>query len=595
MIPTTSSRRAFGVLIAGALYAIAAGAAYWPVSPLDAHHLVGCACSDPVQEVWFLNWTSYALQHGLNPFFTNYMLAPHGADLGANTSMPLLGLLGMPVTVSLGPVATYNLLLRLAFAASGTSMFVVLRRYAKWQPAAFAGGLLFAFSPFMVTHGQRHLFLIFLPLLPPLIPLLDDWLISPRRSPLRSGLLLGAGTGLEYLISPEVVLLTALMVGIALIVLAFTYRDEVMARLPRLLSGTAAALVIFAVVAGYPIWMLLFGAQHPHGPPHPVADLDSFRENLLSPIVPTGTQAIAPAALQRVAHLPPLTFENALYLGIPFAGLLVYLAIRSRRETLVVVAGIVGLAAAILSLGTVLDVGSIQLLPVMPFRALAVIPILQNLEPARLTLFVDFAAAVIFAVGLDAVRSHGWTALRDSPPDRRRTLSVTAIALVALVPLVPRLPYPSVSARVPALFTTRAVDIIPNGAIALTYPYDYPPLNDAMSWQLASGMRFRIVGGDAFVPLPPGVRAFQTPPPGPKLAQRVLLNDSPTPPPVDETTARAVRSTCLLTRADVVLVYLASPDAARVARIFVLALGATPRFAGGMAIWTHVRADLRRR
>ncbi len=104
-----------------------------------------------------------------------------GANLAIDTSMPLLGILGIPITLLAGPVATFNLLLRLGLAASGASMFGVLRRYVSWWPAAFGGGLLFAFCPYLANQAIRHLFLSFVPLVPLFIPILDDWLISRTR------------------------------------------------------------------------------------------------------------------------------------------------------------------------------------------------------------------------------------------------------------------------------------------------------------------------------------------------------------------------------------------------------------------------------
>src|SRR5215469_4050027 len=175
---------------AGAVYFVLACLMYWPVAPLDGSHLAGCACGDPEQQTWFLAWTSFALAHGHNPLLTSYLHAPMGANLAINTSMPLLGVLGMPVTLLAGPVATFNLLLRIGLAASGASMFGVLRRYVSWWPAAFGGGLLFAFSPYLANQAVRHLFLSFVPLVPLFIPIIDDWLITRRRSPVRSGLVL---------------------------------------------------------------------------------------------------------------------------------------------------------------------------------------------------------------------------------------------------------------------------------------------------------------------------------------------------------------------------------------------------------------------
>ncbi len=178
-------RAAAAVGAAGAVYFVLACLIYWPAAPLDASRMPGCACGDAEQQTWFLAWVSYALTHGHNPFLTSYLHAPLGANLAIDTSMPLLGVLGMPVTLLAGPVATFNLLLRLGLAASGASMFGVLRRYVSWWPAAFLGGLMFAFSPYLADQAARHLFLSFVPLVPLFIPLLDDWLISRTRAPLR--------------------------------------------------------------------------------------------------------------------------------------------------------------------------------------------------------------------------------------------------------------------------------------------------------------------------------------------------------------------------------------------------------------------------
>jgi hypothetical protein len=112
-----------------ALYLLLACFAFWPVPPLDRAHLVGCACADPAQQTWFLAWTSHALSHAQNPLFTSFLNVPAGANLAIDTSMPLLGVLGLPVTLLAGPVATVNLLLRLGLALSAISMYAVLRRY----------------------------------------------------------------------------------------------------------------------------------------------------------------------------------------------------------------------------------------------------------------------------------------------------------------------------------------------------------------------------------------------------------------------------------------------------------------------------------
>ena len=88
---------------AGVVYLALACLPYWPVSPFDPTHLVGDRVySDAVQQAWFLQWVAFALGHGQNPLFSTYLNAPAGVNLAVNTSMPLLGFLGWPVTALSG-------------------------------------------------------------------------------------------------------------------------------------------------------------------------------------------------------------------------------------------------------------------------------------------------------------------------------------------------------------------------------------------------------------------------------------------------------------------------------------------------------------
>lgn len=619
--------------VALAAYLALACLAFWPVAPLDARHLPGCACGDPAQQTWFLAWASFAFGHGHNPLFTTYLNVPAGANLAVDTSMPLLGALGMPVTLLAGPVATFNLLLRLGLALSAMSMYLVLRRYTRWWPAAFGGGLLFGFSAYMAGQAERHVFLVFVPLVPLLIPLLDDWLVSLRRPPVWSGVVAGLAAGLEYLISPEILLASAMLAAVGLAYLGLRHRAAARKRLGALARGLAAAVPVFLLVAGYTVWLLLAGVGRPAGPLHTLADLTRYHGDLLAPFVPTSNQAIAPAALARTGNslVAGRKIENGFYLGIPLAVLLCYLTFRCRRVPVVAASAVAGAAAFVLSLGPRLTLGNRVIFPVMPFVLLEHLPLLQDLEAARLSLFLQLTAAVIFGVGLDRVRATGWRAglagtgateavsgagaaaggagaaaggasaagglvVRGGVP-LERSLAVVAAGLVALAPLVPRLPFVSHPVTTPPPFTSGAVSVIPAGSVALTFPYDRAPHNDAMLWQAASGMRFRIIGGDAFVPGPGGRSTWKPNPAGPPILRHILLAGTsahPAPPPTGRRAAAAIRQLCARYRAGVVLVDPAARYGPTMAALMRRALHAPPVKVGRMDVWTHVQAGLHR-
>ncbi|HEY2304699.1 MAG TPA: hypothetical protein VGI05_02340 [Streptosporangiaceae bacterium] len=641
----------------GAVYLVLACLLYWPATPFGTGHLPGCACGDPEQETWFLAWTSHALTHGLNPFFTQYLNAPRGANLAIDTAMPLLGVLGMPITLLAGPVATFNLLLKLGLAASGASMFWVLRRYTSWWPAAFGGGLLFAFSPYLAGQAVRHVFLIFVPLVPLFIPLLDDWLVSRRRSPVRSGLLLGLVAALQYLISPEILLTSTIMAVVGLAWLALRYPRAVPERAGALARGLAAALPVFLVIAGYAIWLLIAGPNRPAGPVHILSGLARYHADLLSPLFPTGRQLLAPGVLKAVGERLPAggTIENGFYLGFPLLVLLCYFVIRYRRVPLVAVAAVIGLVAFILGLGAKLTVaGKASGIP-LPFAVFTRLPILQNLEPARLSLYVQLAAAVIVAVGLDRTWAYGWRRTStvaghgqpspadslvpvavpatgkghgqrpapphgaagpgdtqgpadpgppgqgEGPPGRARgwvrPVVVAAVGLVALFPLVPELPIHSHPVRVPRFFTSTQVRGVPPGAVVLTFPFELAPRNDAMMWQAASGMRFRLLGGDVFAPGAVVRSAWHPLPQGPPVLAAVLeagqYPHTP-PPPMTAGAVAAIRQLCAASGVAAVFVDRKTHYGHDFDLLVSRALGTPGRVEGRLSVWLNVQRDLRR-
>ncbi|MBV9830792.1 MAG: hypothetical protein JOZ82_04295, partial [Marmoricola sp.] len=423
-----------------------------------------------------------------------------GVNLGVNTSMPLLGFLGWPVTASSNSVAAFNFLLRLSLALSALSMYLVLRRYVRSRAAAFVGGLLFGFSPYMLAEGRVHVFLVFLPLLPPLIPLVDHWLVRADRNPYRSGALVGLLLGLEMLVSVELAALFAILVVIALIPVAIRHRDLVRSRLSVLGRGLVTAGATGILIGGYPAWMFLFGPQRPNGPPHSVYGLDLYHADLLSLVVPSRPQLLRPPLLHAVADqfVRGNFHENGFYLGVPLLLVLVLGAVWLRRDTLVLSMATLGCVSFVLGLGIQLTVAARSTPIPLPFAAVTVVPALQEIGPTRFALPIQLAAAVLLALVLDrALQRFALTGIR-------RWAAVTAVSLVALVPLLPNGPVKSVPLPPSSYFASSAVTEIPAGATVLPYPYAGYTTNVAMVWQVDSDMRFRMPGGEIYVPGPTG-------------------------------------------------------------------------------------------
>ncbi len=487
-------RRAWIVVACVFVYVALAVALFWPVPPWDSSRIIadpwGQGYGDPQQTLWFLEWLPFALRHGLELYQTNYLNYPTGVSLANNTLSPLLGLLATPVTVSLGPVVAFNLLLRLAFASSAGAMFLVLRTWCRW-PAAFIGGLFYGFGPYMIGQGQIHLDLVFVAIPPLIVWCIYQLLVVRRHRPVIMGAVLGALAGAQALIDPEVLAFLGVVVVIGLAFIALRTRHKLRQRLSDLVKASASAIVVFGVIAGYMLWWMLLASGHLVGPPQPLANLQLYRADLLGLIVPTSNQLIAPAALAKISasFMYYNVTENVTYLGLPLMFFIGGVAVFWRRERVVLTSALLALVAFIFSLGSPLMIDNRSTGIPMPEALLAHLPLVDGVVPARFGLVVSLFVAIVLGIGADRL----FYTMRSRTTLRRGAAIAGVVVLVAsLAFIIPRAPL--ASQRLPDEYVA-TLDAIPPGSVVLNYPYTIFPWTEAMYWQATDGMRFRILGG----------------------------------------------------------------------------------------------------
>ncbi|HZM56417.1 MAG TPA: hypothetical protein VFC03_15455 [Acidimicrobiales bacterium] len=498
----------------GASYLAVAITLYWSVwstSP-GTHMQLG---GDQFATVWFLRWIPFALTHAHNPFFTTFGNYPFGVDLLTNTSVPLLGLVGAPVTLLFGPTASYNLWCTVALAGSATAGYLFARRWTSWRPAAWVCGLLYGFSPYEVaqSHGG-HLNLTFV-VFPPLILLATHEVVVRRqRAPLTAGVVLGLLVVAQFFVSSEVLASTLVVDAVCVIAVLVMGRRSIWEHLRPTLVGAAWAAGVSAALLAYPVWLALRGPGHINGPIQLVPQ--AYRADLLGPVVPDAFVWLAPTGMVRIADgFANSTAENGSYLGIT---LLVTLAVGTvllwRRSAVARTAAIGGMAAFVLSLGGGLVIrhrpGAVVSGLPLPERLLARLPLLSNTIPVRYSLYVTLFAGLLLALVLD--RLHSTVAARSASAGRSPGASALlagsvplALALVCLLPLAPDLPLPGVAdPNTPAYFASPSLAATPAGEVSILYPYPSSAAPEGELWQADGGMHFKSPGGYFLVPDGPG-------------------------------------------------------------------------------------------
>ncbi len=468
------------------------------------------AAGDSELFMWMLSWVPYSLSHGLNPFFTDFLIYPHGANL-LWTLIPLVpGLLLSPALLLVGPVAGYNLSMTLALALSAWAAYLVFNRLVEDRAGSFVGGLIFGFSPYMLAHSLGHPNLVICVTPPLVLWILAELLVWQRRPAWQPGIALGVLAGLQLLTTPEILLTTALAAALGVILLALLRWREVAPRLRHVVTGLGFGVLAFIPLAAYPLYFLFFGPQQVHGV---VREQDIYVTDVMNFFVPTHVQLLASHA--PVPITGPWTGDDAewnAYIGLPLIALLAFTAWLGRRNLLVVWAAVLGVGVAVLSLGPHLHVaGQIHFHIPLPWLALQKLPLFDNVLPARLMLFFYLLGGIAVAFFIREMR-------RSRVAWRRAAAWVwIGASLAALLPVVP---WPATPNPVPRFFTSTEVRRIPDGSVALVAPFSTAPgfqlgpgqgsATYPMLWQVASGMRFRMPEGSLNVPdvngLPTGGR-----------------------------------------------------------------------------------------
>ena len=593
-----SGRHLGSVVLTGCVvvFAILSVALFLPIGPFDNSHLPGRGYYDPAQMVWFLDWTAFAIRHGLNPFHTSYIDFPTGVDLGNSPSGTILGLLGAPLTFLVGPVAAWNFLIRLALFLSATSMFFVIRTWCQRTEAAFFGGLIYGFGPYLLNEAQgneAHLNLAFAPFLPGIVWCVYDLAVAQRHRPVRMGFLLGALAGVQALIDLEMLVDLAVVTAVSIGVAAAVQRAEVMRLARHFAIGLAAAGGVFLVLTGDLFWWMLFAPDHVSGSVVSPGALQQYSTDLLGPVTPTSNELLAPGPVARAADgFIVGNFGNGDYLGIPLIAAWLATVIALRRDRIVRAATGLGAAALILSLGDRLTIDGHRTHIPLPEAVFVHLPLLDSTTPARYSGVVAVFFCIVLAIGFDRALRN--IRLRSRTPRPRRTPAIIGLAVACCITIAPRVPI-----HTPSLDWNGSLDLalgtIPSGSIVLTYPYPSVNWDETMLWQAQQQMRFRIVGGYAYVQGSDGTGQFWPHLVNPDYVQEFLVEEQygfPVfyPPFSEATGPTGAAALCLFLSdysVNAVVWWYAGPGALAVRQYFETSLGQPSVSEGDVLIWLN--------
>lgn len=394
-----------------------------------------------------------------NPFVTDQLFHPVGADLAFHTSTPSAMVLSWPVARLFGVGIALNVLQIAAALLSALGAYLLALRVCGDRRAAFFAGVAFAFVPYRFIHaGAGHFNLVHAQLLPFGLLALLRLVERPTRGRAAA---LGGVVGLTFL--TDLYYTVFLLVGIGVYLAA--RRREAPAGLVRRLAEAAGVAAVVALPLAVPMARALASGELDALPGWGGADLRSA--DLVSWVLPWQEHPLWGSLVDGTRRRLSAGGEGVVYPGLTVLALAVAgreLGDRGRRRGWVALAG----AAAVLALGPFLQVGGWtgsgfsylgrDFAVPLPYLALHFVPVLNGIRvPGRFGILAILALAVLAASTLAAV-ARRWPA--------RGGWAIAAATAVLVVELLPG-SLPSRPLEVPRPYHAIAADPDPGAVLEI--------------------------------------------------------------------------------------------------------------------------------
>ncbi|WP_326564640.1 hypothetical protein [Micromonospora peucetia] len=442
--------------------------------------------TDQSQFEWMMAHGARVLTDFVDPFTSDRMNVPESVNLMANTSVLSVSLPMTPVTLLLGTRASFLLFLTLGMIATATAWYFLLSRVVvgargpAWLGAAFC-----AYAPAMVSHANAHPNIVSQYVVPLII-----WrtlrLAEPGRW-LRNGLLLALVVVWQAFLNLEVLLMTAIGLGVVVGALALG-RPELRRRVRPFLAGLAVAAAVTLVLLAYPLYVQFFGPGAYNG----LSRLIRGYSTDLASFVAYSRESLAGDARSAQGLAKNPTEENAFF-GWPLVVLVAALVWWLRRHVVVRGLAVLALLFGLLSLGREVQLNGRGTGIPGPWAALENLPLLHSVVPTRWALAITPIVGVLLAYGAEHVRALAARHPRARPQIRFATATVLAMALLPILPT----PLPTTRLDpVPGFVTSGAWRPYTEGGRSIvTLPLPDTHYADPLRWSARTGLDMPIARG----------------------------------------------------------------------------------------------------
>ncbi|MET8448643.1 dolichyl-phosphate beta-glucosyltransferase [Streptomyces sp. NPDC005209] len=468
-------------LLATALFLLMAVALYSGRFFDPGHRYFPDSLQDQNQWEWFFAVTADNVAHLRNPLFSDLQGFPAGVNLMANTVMLGVSVPFAPLTLLAGPAVSLSVCMTLGLAVTAAAWYrLIVKRVVQRRPAAFVGASLAAFAPPMVSHANAHPNFVILFMIPLIIERALRLCAGARV--VRDGIVLGLMAAYQIFLGEEPFLLAALGMTLFAASYALVRRDVARRSWRPLLKGLLIGGAVCLPLVAYPLYWQFAGPQSYTSVLHG----DNAGNSPLSLLAFAERSLIAGNAESANALSLNPTEQNAFY-GWPLVALAFTIVVRLWEQALVKALAFTAVGAALLSLGPKIRIPLTDLVYPGPWALLAHKPLFESVIEGRVAMICGPALGMLLAVAVDRLLATTGRGVQ--------YVGLLAV-LLALLPLVPA-PLKSVDrVEVPAFFADGMwKSYVHDGESLVPLPLPDPGAAEALHWQTAAGLGFKMPGG----------------------------------------------------------------------------------------------------
>ncbi len=166
---------------AAVFFLLLAVAVSWPLILHIRDRVPGWYIADNYEYLWKMWWFKHAIVDlHISPLFAPNILFPQGFPLAFAEITPLHTLIGLPLTLIFGEIATYNLFALSSFVLAGWAAYLLVFKWTGYPWAALLAGVLFVLNPYHVVRYGGILPLMSIEGLPVFLLGVEKWLSSRR-------------------------------------------------------------------------------------------------------------------------------------------------------------------------------------------------------------------------------------------------------------------------------------------------------------------------------------------------------------------------------------------------------------------------------